>query len=54
MLNNAHVQSFLFTTFLVLHLQKETLAMLFYPKAGLLSAKTTGGQYENHTVYKLF
>lgn len=46
-LNKAHVQSFLFTMFLVLHPQKETLAMLFYPKVALLSAKTIGSQYEN-------
>lgn len=38
----------------VLHPQKETLAMLLYPKCRLLSAKTIGNQYENHAVYKLF
>lgn len=53
-LNKAHVQSLLFTTFLVLHPQKETLAMLFYPKCRLHSAKIIGRRYVNHAVYKLF
>lgn len=46
-LNKAQVQSFLFTMFLVLHPHKETLAMLFYPKVGSLSAKTIVSQHEN-------
>lgn len=42
-LNKAHVQSLLFTTFLVLHPQKETRAMLFYFNVGYILPKPLAG-----------